>query len=239
MVCGRILSANGCLVSRLDISYSYRLSTPGTVSALGKDYDSSCDTFETSLFFVKMNQNSQIVGVEFKQLVSHPDDRGFFREIIRDSDSFFDDGSDNSNFAQWSHSKMAVNTVKAWHFHHLQTDWWYLPIGLIQTVLIDNRSESPTFGAKLEFFLGESQYNSAAQTAVVRIPPGVLHGCKVLSPEAHLFYITSQIYDPQDEGRIPFNSPKVNYNWGNAEELIVSARDTQEHIPPYQRVLTI
>lgn len=183
-----------------------------------------------------MNQNSQIVGVEFKQLVSHPDDRGFFREIIRDTDSFFDGNSDESNFAQWSHSKMAINTVKAWHFHHRQTDWWYLPIGLIHTVLIDNRSESPTFGNKLEFFLGEQQYNHAAQTAVVRIPPGVLHGCKVLSPEAHLFYITSQIYDPQDEGRIPFNSAKIAHNWGNPEELIVSARDTQEHTPPYARV---
>lgn len=184
-----------------------------------------------------MNQNSQILGVEFKQLISHPDDRGFFREIIRDSDAFFDGDSEHSNFAQWSHSKMAVNTVKAWHFHHQQIDWWYLPIGLIQTVLIDNRSESPTFGNKIVFFLGESQYHAEAQTAVVRIPPGVLHGCKVLSPEAHLFYVTSQTYDPQDEGRLPFNTPKVNHSWGNVEELIVSARDKLEHIPPYQRTL--
>ena len=71
-----------------------------------------------------------IEGVVSKSLRTYPDDRGFFREIIRFNDNFFAD-----QFAQWSHSKMSKNTVKAWHYHHRQIDWWYIPIGVAEVVL--------------------------------------------------------------------------------------------------------
>ena len=75
-----------------------------------------------------MNANaSHIVleGVIVKELKTHPDPRGFFREVVRVTDPFFEGGT----FGQWSHSKMARDVVKAWHYHHVQTDWWYCPIG--------------------------------------------------------------------------------------------------------------
>src|SRR5262249_36056922 len=153
---------------------------------------------------------SQLHGVVFKELKSHADDRGFFREVIRVTDDLFTD-----KFAQWSHSKMAQNTVKAWHFHHRQIDWWYVGAGVIEAVLFDNREESPTFGKKLVFKLGEPELDPLARVAVVKIPRGVLHGCKVLSDFAHLFYITSEVYDPGDEGRLPFNAELVSHNWGD------------------------
>ncbi len=174
---------------------------------------------------------NQILGVEFKTLVSHGDQRGFFREIIRESDAVF---TNSQSFGQWSHSKMAKNTVKAWHFHHRQTDWWYLGLGVAQVVLIDNRDESSTKGRILEFKLSGESVEGGLQ-AVVKIPPGVLHGCKVLSESAHLFYITSHVYDTGDEGRIPFNSTSINYNWGLENELIVAENDKKEFIPKYDR----
>jgi dTDP-4-dehydrorhamnose 3,5-epimerase len=195
-----------------------------------------------------MSENT-IRGVEFKPLKTHADDRGFFREIIRVSDSVFQLKSAEDNqgfapdnqgfaqydqgFAQWSHSLMAKNTVKAWHFHHLQIDWWYLALGVIETVLFDNRKESPTYQKKLVFKLGDPGLDPEAQCSVVRIPQGVLHGCKVLSQTAHLFYITSKIYDPEDEGRLPYNSPIVNHPWGKEEELTVAANDRIEKLPRY------
>lgn len=180
---------------------------------------------------------SKIIGVKFKSLTSHGDQRGFFREIIRETDDFFTSSLDcSSAFSQWSHSKMAKNTVKAWHFHHLQTDWWYLGLGLAQVVLIDNRDESSTKGQKIEFKLSGESSEGGLQ-AVVKIPPGVLHGCKVLSDCAHLFYITSKVYDPKDEGRIPFNSTQIGYNWGEESELIVADNDKKEFIPKYSRTI--
>lgn len=175
--------------------------------------------------------NNLIHGVELKVLKTFPDDRGFFREIIRKTDSFFAEG-----FAQWSHSKMAKNTVKAWHFHHRQTDWWYVGLGVIHTVLFDLREESPTYQKKLEFRLGDPADDKEALCATVKIPPGVAHGCKVLSESAHLFYITSETYDPNDEGRHPFNSAIVPHSWGNESDLIVAANDRREFIPPHPRV---
>ena len=172
--------------------------------------------------------NGPIEGVEIKQLRTFPDDRGFFREIIRHNDPFF---AGSASFAQWSHSKMAKNTVKAWHFHRKQIDWWYLGIGLIEAVLFDNRVDSPSYQHKLVFKMGEPELDPEALTAVVKIPQGVLHGCKVLSEFAHLFYVTSKTYNPDDEGRLPFNSDVVGHYWGPESELIVADNDRREFIP--------
>ena len=169
-----------------------------------------------------------IEGVEIKLLRSFPDDRGFFRELIRETDPFF---ADSNSFAQWSHSKMAKNTVKAWHFHQKQIDWWYVGIGLVETVLFDNRKQSPSYQKKLIFKLGEPELDPDALTAIVKIPQGVLHGCKVLSDFAHLFYITSETYNPDDEGRYPFNSNIVPHSWGDEAELIVAENDRREFMP--------
>jgi len=165
-----------------------------------------------------------IHGVVVKELQSHPDDRGFFREIIRNTDAFFAEG-----FAQWSHSHMQQHVVKAWHFHHRQVDWWYVPLGSIEVVLYDLREGSPTHGEKMQFRMGSDN------PVVTRIPPGVAHGCKVFSPDAHLFYITSRIYDPQDEGRYPFDSDEIPHDWGDPASVITSERDRRYHMPPYPR----
>lgn len=144
-----------------------------------------------------------IDGVQIKELKTYPDERGFFREVIRVTDDFFGEG-----FAQWSHSKMYRDVIKAWHIHRQQVDWWYVPIGALKVVLHDTRPDSPTSGQTMELFLGD-QYGDK----VLKIPPGVAHGCKVLSGEAHLFYITSNTYNPADEGRIAHDDPAIGYDW--------------------------
>jgi len=144
-----------------------------------------------------------IADVTIKNLVTHTDERGFFREIIRVTDDFFVEG-----FGQWSHSLMYAGVAKAWHIHKRQIDWWYVPIGVLRVALYDTRTDSPTFRETMEFFMGDNQ-----PSQIIRIPPGVAHGCKCLSGPAHLFYVTSNIYDPDDEGRIPYNDPGIGYDW--------------------------
>jgi dTDP-4-dehydrorhamnose 3,5-epimerase len=173
-----------------------------------------------------------IIGVKFKYLKSHGDGRGFFREVVRVTDEFFGP----SCFAQWSHSKMQHNVVKAWHYHHVQYDWWYCPIGQLETVLFDNRPESPTYKKKLVFRMGDAQeFGPDTLEICVRIPPGVLHGLKVLSPSAHLFYITSETYNRQEEGRYRFDSPLVGHAWG--ENVIVAENDKADFVPVAKRVV--
>jgi dTDP-4-dehydrorhamnose 3,5-epimerase len=144
-----------------------------------------------------------IQGVELKALITHADERGFFREVIRVSDPFFGEG-----FGQWSHSQMFPGVAKAWHIHPNQIDWWYVPLGTLKVALVDRREGSPTEGELMELFLGEN-----APAAVLKIPPGVAHGCKAIGGVAHLFYVTSGTYDRKEEGRIPHDDPSIGYDW--------------------------
>lgn len=144
-----------------------------------------------------------IAGVEIKELKSILDERGYFREIIRVTDSFF-----GSGFGQFSHSLMYPGVAKAWHIHQTQIDWWYVPVGNLKLAMKDLRDDSPTKGELQEVFMGENY-----TPKVVKIPPGVAHGCKVLGGVTHLFYITSHVYDPDEEGRIPHDDPKIGYDW--------------------------
>ena len=152
-----------------------------------------------------------IDGVKLIPLKTNLDERGFFREVLRIGDI--------EGFGQWSHSMMYQDTIKAWHVHQIQTDYWYLATGVVKAALCDLRPfiKSVYFPdlSKYkwgkandfeEFILGDNQ-----PAQVLAIPPGVAHGLKVLQGPAHLFYVTSQVYNPKDEGRIPYDA--LGYDW--------------------------
>jgi len=144
-----------------------------------------------------------IAGVVFKDLISHNDQRGYFREIICNTDDFFEEG-----FGQWSHSLMFDGVIKAWHYHNIQTDWWYICSGVLRVGLCDLRQDSPAYKQTMDFLMGDFQ-----PAQVVRIPPGVAHGCKTVQGPVHLFYITSHVYNPEDEIRIPYDDPEIDFDW--------------------------
>lgn len=144
-----------------------------------------------------------IAGVACKPLVTHPDERGYFRELIRTSDPFF-----AGRFGQWSVSHMHTGVLKAWHWHQEQTDWWYVASGAVKLAVHDMRDKSPTRGTTQEFFLGD---NYPAQ--IIKIEPGIAHGCLCLQGPALLFYVTSHEYDPADEFRLSHDDPTIGYDW--------------------------
>lgn len=143
-------------------------------------------------------------------LTRYPDDRGFFEEIIRVNDAFFGEG-----FGQLSHSKMYPGIIKAWHIHKTQIDWWYVPLGQLRVALHDLREGSTTYGVTQELYLGDD-----IPPAVLKIPAGVAHGCRALgTTPTHLFYVTSRIYDPAEEGRIPHDDVSIGYDWLSAPPI--------------------
>jgi dTDP-4-dehydrorhamnose 3,5-epimerase len=144
-----------------------------------------------------------IEGVVTKSVVTHADERGFFRELIRADDDFFAEG-----FGQWSHSLMYPGVAKAWHIHKTQVDWWYVGSGVLKVALYDTRPGSATQKELMECLMGDHQ-----PAQVLRIPPGVAHGCRCLSGPAHLFYVTSNVYNPAEEGRIAHDDPAIGYDW--------------------------
>jgi dTDP-4-dehydrorhamnose 3,5-epimerase len=144
-----------------------------------------------------------IDGVVLKDLVTHSDERGFFREIIRVTDDFFAEG-----FGQLSHSLVYPGVIKAWHAHVMQGQWTYVACGLLKVVLYDTRVDSSTHGKTMEFLIGDNH-----PACVYYFPSGVLHGYKCVHGPAHVFYVTSGMYDPKDEVRIPHDDPLVGYDW--------------------------
>lgn len=141
-----------------------------------------------------------IAGVAMEAGTLWPDDRGFFTELFR--------LPAGAGPVQVSAALSYAGTIKAVHYHRLQTDLWVPVRGQFQFALFDLRVESPTYGAVNTIFAGEWR------PWRVRIPAGVGHGYKVLGPEPGLMvYATDRHYDPQDEGRIAHDDAGLNYAW--------------------------
>ncbi len=147
-----------------------------------------------------------IEGVEIKELVMHKDERGFFCELIRSSDSFF-----QGKFGQLSHSMSRQGVFKAWHLHRKQTEWMYVAVGNIKFVLYDMRQESKTYKELVEMLVGEKFGHK-----VIKVPPGIAHGYKIIDGPMHIFYVASREYDPSDDIKIPHDEPSIGYDWASA-----------------------
>ena len=142
-----------------------------------------------------------IQGVILKEIQPHFDERGQFSEIIRNTDEIF-----QSNFGQLSTSTVYQGVIKAWHAHDIQDQWTYILSGCLKVVLYDNRKESSTYKSLHEFICGPSHQN-----VVYFFPSGVLHGYKCLNGPAQVLYMTSAVYNPDEEVRISYED--VPYDW--------------------------
>ncbi|MCS7026305.1 MAG: dTDP-4-dehydrorhamnose 3,5-epimerase family protein [Bryobacteraceae bacterium] len=147
-----------------------------------------------------------IDGVQVAPYALWPDDRGYFLEIAR-----LRQGLVSQFPLETTQVSCAFNypgAIKAFHYHVRQTDFWVPAQGMIQVALVDLRHGSPTFGLRNTLYVGQMR------PWQILIPPGVAHGYKVIGIQpSMLIYVTDRLYDPQDEGRIPYNDPRINYDW--------------------------
>ncbi|MCL5971369.1 MAG: dTDP-4-dehydrorhamnose 3,5-epimerase family protein [Firmicutes bacterium] len=151
-----------------------------------------------------MSHFGKIDGVVVKNLVRHPDDRGFFQEILRDDEGLL------RRFGQASLSMSYPGVIKAFHYHELQDDLWFFPVGSAQVVLYDQRGGSKTHGITQVLYPGQNN------PLLIVIPVGVLHGYRVLGNEPLMIvYFTTESYrsESPDEKRIPWNDATVGFDW--------------------------
>lgn len=144
-----------------------------------------------------------IEGVLLKELTTHADKRGFFREIFRFTEEF-----KNIQISQLSHSLINEGVVKAWHGHKFQSQWNYVISGSLKVVLYDNRHDSMTYREMMEFEIG-----NGLPVIAYYFPHGVLHGYKCLKGPMNIIYVTSGVYDLSDEIRIPVEHLESGYNF--------------------------
>ena len=153
-----------------------------------------------------------IEGVIVKELVTHCDERGFFREVAR----FEDFGIEAK---QISLAYRATGIANGWHIHAMHAELFNVTRGILRLCLKDCRNGNEVdvaypyddiemqpfcFGLSstpdeyAEIVLGEFVPKT------VLVPPGVAHAYKVLSSECDIVYAATRDYSlsRHDEGRI-------------------------------------
>ena len=147
-----------------------------------------------------------IKGVDIKDITSHVDDRGFFREIWR-----FQENPEIRDLrkgeGQLSHSLVNKGAIKAWHGHTEQGQLNYVASGAIRMALIDSRKDSRSFQEFVELKI------SSEKPQVYYFPPGVLHGYECIDGPMHIIYMTSGIYDLEDEVRVALEELESIFKW--------------------------
>ena len=145
-----------------------------------------------------------IDGVMTKKLKVIPDERGRLMECLRNDDDLF------VGFGQFYMTTTFPGVVKGWHLHDVQYDNIVCVKGMIKLVLHDAREGSATHGQTDEFFLGEHN------PLLVRVPSGIWHGWKCVSPEeAYIVNAPTEVYkyDAPDQQELPHDSPEIPYDW--------------------------
>ena len=155
---------------------------------------------------LKPDSAQLIPGVQVIPYALWPDDRGYFLEVCRIGEGGV--AGFPAASTQVSAALSLPGTVKAFHIHRFQTDFWSPAAGMFQVALVDLRPDSAAFGRRNTFYVG------SLRPWQIVIPPGVGHGYKVISHEpGMLVYVTDRTYNPADEGRIAYNDTGIHYDW--------------------------
>ena len=149
-----------------------------------------------------------IAGVAIEQGMLYPDDRGYFSELFRIGASSLTKGLEVCASLQISVAVSYPGIIKALHYHFEQTDFWAPIRGMFQVVLCDLRENSGTHGEVNTLYVG------SLRPWKLKIPPGVGHGYKIVAQDTGtLVYLTDRFYNVEDEGRLAYNHPFLNYDW--------------------------
>lgn len=154
-----------------------------------------------------------IDGVVIKDLTVHRDipdtrtdpGRGILMEVLRADEGLL------KKFGQTIFTlSYGKGTIKAFHWHKLQDDLWFVASGSVRIVLYDNRQSSRSYGTTMVITAGTGAYK------LVLIPQEVVHGYQVLTDEpVLLFYHVTEPYNARnpDEQRIPYDDPRIHFDW--------------------------
>jgi len=152
-----------------------------------------------------------------KDVVMHPykvneDSSGILIETMRrDWDDVYGQGRE---FFMQYYSETPSGMIRdegVWHYHPTtQDDRFSVVEGEIVVAISDNRKDSETKGLLNLFYI-----NARKNPYMVLIPRKTLHGFMVVSKEpAILINFPTGLYNPKEEGRIPYQDVQVKTSDG-------------------------
>jgi len=152
------------------------------------------------------------------------DSRGYFFESFRE-DKLNALGI-TSRFVQDNESKSRRGVLRGLHYQtppFTQAKIVRVFHGAVLDVVVDIRTDSPTFGKHASIEL------SAENRRQLVIPRGFAHGFAVLSPEAVFVYKCDNYYSKEHDCGIAHDDPQLAIDWRIApEDAIVSDKDSRQ-----------
>ena len=162
--------------------------------------------------------NTEIEGVYVIEPTVYGDERGYFMETY--SETEFGEAGLNYKFVQDNQSSSRKGVLRGLHFQktHPQAKLVRVISGEVFDVAVDLRKNSPTYGK----WVGELL--SAENKKQLMIPRGFAHGFLVVSDTAEFVYKCDDVYYPEDEGGIMYDSAGIE--WPEVDtDLILSEKD--------------
>ncbi|WP_028574197.1 dTDP-4-dehydrorhamnose 3,5-epimerase [Desulfonatronovibrio hydrogenovorans] len=137
------------------------------------------------------------------------DHRGFFMEFYSKK-TYADQGLD-LDFVQDNHAlSSSKGVLRGLHFQVPPMDQAKLvrvTRGAVQDVVVDLRSDSPTYGKWFSIELSASNFKQ------LLIPRGFAHGYLTLEENTEFQYKVDAFYDPECERGIRYDDPGLKINW--------------------------
>lgn len=148
------------------------------------------------------------------------DERGFFYESFNQR-VWEEKTGLKTQFVQDNHSRSAHNVLRGLHYQEKQPQGKLtrVIIGEVYDVVVDIRTNSPTFGK------WEAVILSAENKRLLWVPEGFAHGFLVLSDVAEFLYKTTDYWAPEYERAILWNDPTLAIDWPLTGEPNLSAKD--------------
>lgn len=140
------------------------------------------------------------------------DERGFFREPVRIRE-LEKEINEDFEVVQMNHARSEKNILRGIHI----APWnklIYVPRGRVQSVLVDLRLGSPTYGQYESYILGDEN-----KTAIF-VPKGYGNSYLVLSDEADYIYLTDMEWAPGLEKSLAWNDPKLGIKWESSSPIL-------------------
>ncbi len=161
---------------------------------------------------------TDIEGVYIIEPTVFGDERGYFMETYSEAD--FNEAGLNYKFVQDNQSSSRKGVLRGLHFqkNYPQAKLVRVLSGEVFDVAVDLREGSPTFGKWVGALL------SAENKKQLMIPRGFAHGFLVVSDKAEFAYKCDELYHPEDEGGIMYDSAGIK--WPEVDtELTLSEKD--------------
>ncbi len=170
--------------------------------------------------FPKMIETTEIPGLLTYKRETFEDNRGFFREAVelRDLEKVL---GKKITVTQWNHSNSKQSVIRGFH-----AEPWekiiYVVKGEVMAVIVDFRTDSPTFGKAVKITLGESDRKT------IYLPKGMGNSfCTIGDQDVEYLYMITGYFENQPTPAVNYNDPILTKQFGGwpIENPVVSDKD--------------